>query len=420
MWVFSIYTMVDGLFVAHYVGERSLSAINVALPFVNTLFSIAILFSTGTATLIGITMGRGDHTAANKIFSFTAAFELLFSIFLYLVCRLNLSRIVTALGATPAIYDDVFLYLKIILLFNGFFIISYNFEVLVKTDGFPRLATIGVCLSAVTNIFLDYLFVGIFHWGVGGAAWATGIAQVFSTLLFLYHFVYGKSTLQFQSFQWNFKIYAKILPIGFGSFISEMSTGIIVFLYNHYILLLIGEQGLISYTVISYVNLFVSMSMIGLTQGMQPLVSYYYGKREPEEYHHFLKFSIIGVLCLSVLSYGISFFCTDFLTTIFIQPSNKDLFDYTTSALLYFSPSFLLVGFNLLIAGYFAAVGYAKHSVFIALARGFVFIWISLAITFSLQNETLLWLAAFFAELITLICSGILLYVTLHKNKQFM
>mgnify|MGYP000500961692 CR=1 FL=1 len=128
MWVFSIYTIVDGFFVAKFVGEQTLSAINVVLPFINGIFSIAILFSTGTATLVGISLGENNHKKANALFTFTTVVELLFSIFLYVVCRLNITHLTSFLGATPSIVSDVTTYLKIILLFNSFFIISYNFS----------------------------------------------------------------------------------------------------------------------------------------------------------------------------------------------------------------------------------------------------------------------------------------------------
>lgn len=417
MWVFSIYTIVDGFFVAKFVGEQTLSAINVVLPFINGIFSIAILFSTGTATLVGISLGENNHKKANALFTFTTVVELLFSIFLYVVCRLNIIHLASFLGATPSIADDVTTYLKIILLFNSFFIISYNLEVLVKTDGFPALATIGVLLSAFTNIFLDYLFVGVFHWGISGAAWATGIAQVFSTALFMTHFLSKRSVLKFRSFEWDFKIYGKILFIGFGSFISEISTGVIIFLYNNHIVKVIGETGLISYTVLSYINLFVSMSMIGLTQGMQPLVSYYYGKKDPDSYHKFLKFSFIGILGLSATFYIITLLFRQQLTGIFIRAEHAELFAYTQRALFYFAPSFLLIGFNLLISGYFASIGYAKHSLIIAIARGFLFIWIALSVATYLQKDTLLWLSSFFSELITLLVS-ILLILSIMKKKN--
>ena len=157
--------------------------------------------------------------------------------------------------------------------------------------------------------------------------------------------------------------------------------------------------------------------MIGLTQGMQPLVSYYYGKKDPDSYHKFLKFSFIGILGLSVTFYIITLLFRQQLTGIFIRAEHAELFAYTQRALFYFAPSFLLIGFNLLISGYFASIGYAKHSLIIAIARGFLFIWIALSVATYLQKDTLLWLSSFFSELITLLVS-ILLILSIMKKKN--
>lgn len=416
MWVFSIYTMVDGFFVAKYVGETSLSAVNISLPFVNTLFAIAILFATGTATLVGIALGEGNEKKATELFNITVVFELIFSLLLYFVCKVFLKDLVVFLGASTFLFDEVYTYTDIILLFSGFFILSYHLEVLIKTDGFPKLATLGVLLSAVTNIVLDYLFVGVFHMGVAGAAWATGIAQVLSTLLFLYHFLFGKSKLKFQKTKINFSEFPSICSIGFGSFITEFATGFTVFLYNRYLLLLIGHKALISYTVISYINLFVSMTMVGLTQGMQPLVSYYYGKKEVSLYRKLLQFTVLTTLILSLVSYFGILAGADKLISFFISPNEVSLFRDTKTALFYFSPSFLILGFNCVISGYFASIGYAKEAVLISIGRGFVFIWISLFLTSYSGKESLLWLSSFFSESLTLFFALMILFLTFKKS----
>lgn len=418
MWVFSIYTMVDGFFVAKYVGETSLSAVNLALPFVNTLFAIAILFATGTATLVGMALGEGKEEQANKLFNITVKMEVLFSVALAILCKLFLSDLVHFLGASTFLFDEVYTYINIILLFSPFFIVSYHFEVLIKTDGFPKLATIGVLLSAVTNIVLDYLFVGLLHMGIAGAAWATGIAQVLSTLMFLYHFIFGASKLKFQKTKMKLSPFAKICSIGFGSFITEFSTGFSIFLYNQYILMLIDHKALISYTVVSYINLFISMTMVGLTQGMQPLVSYYYGKKEVASYRKFLQLTVLTTLFLSLVSYFGILTYSERLISFFISPDEVNLFRATKTALFYFAPSFLIVGFNTVFSGYFAAIGYAREAIVISVSRGFLFIWASLFLTSLTGSERLLWLSAFFCECATLLLSLTMLFLTFKKSSS--
>ncbi len=409
MWVFSVYTMVDGFFVAKYVGESALAAINVSLPFVNGIFALAILFATGAATLVGISLGGGDEDRANRIFNLTIAVEIIFSLIGIVFCKIFLSEIVYALGAPESLFQDVYSYLSIIVGFSTFFIVSYNFEVLIKTDGFPRRATLGVALSAFTNIMLDYIFVGVLNLGVSGAAWATGIAQVGSTILFAYHFAFGNSKLKFSRKIANVSIMKAIIPIGFGSFLMEFSGGFIVLLYNHYIMLIIGETGLITYTVLSYTTLFVISTMLGLTQGMQPLVSFSFGRQSRKTYKYILRITLVAAFVLSVISYFASNFFSEQLISLFISRENNVLTSATKESLSYYSPVFLCAGLNTVIGGYCAAIGKSKQSLLISLLRGFILIWLALEVARFINNAEMLWLSDFIAEFVTLIISSALL-----------
>jgi len=180
MWVYSIYTMVDGIFVARGVGPEALGAVNIAMPYVNGVFAASILFGTGASTTVAILLGKKREQEASRVFSMNTAVLTAVSLVLTAVTLIFLDPIARFLGATQGNILYVKQYLSVISSFNVFFILSYSFEVMVKTDGFPKLSPIGVCTSAVTNIVLDWLFVMVFHWGVVGAAVATGLSQVLS------------------------------------------------------------------------------------------------------------------------------------------------------------------------------------------------------------------------------------------------
>ena len=157
MWVFSIYTMVDGYFVGKYVSEIALASVNVAMPFVNTVFELAIILAVGTSTRVAILLGEEKQTTAKELFTFTVLVIICFSVLLALLSRIFLPQLTRLLGAENELYSYVHSYLAIIIWFIPFFMISYHFEVLVKIDGFPRLATYGVISAAVSNVFLDWL-----------------------------------------------------------------------------------------------------------------------------------------------------------------------------------------------------------------------------------------------------------------------
>lgn len=409
MWVFSIYTMADGIFVAKGVGERALAAVNIAMPFINAIFAVSLWLAVGTSTVIAIAMGRGDTKRANEIFSMNTVMLVIISVVITVLALFNLRGLATFLGATASTIDYVQDYLRIIILFSGCFIVSYCLEVLIKTDGFPILATVGVCISALCNIVLDFIFVLVLHWGIQGAAIATGISQLALLLFFLYHFTHRKSTLKFTAFQWDLRLYKRILPIGFSDCITEFSTGIVTFMFNRTILMTIGDDGIVSYTIITYVNTLTLMTMIGLTQGMQPLVSFYYGKREMSTGHKLLRYALVTVAGCSLASFALCQLFAAPLVNIFINAEHIALSAYSVYALKRFAYSFLIMGFNVVIAGFFAAIERPIYSLAISLARGLLLVPIGLLIMVLCFGPDQLWLATTVSESLTLLVTLILI-----------
>lgn len=414
MWIFSLYTMIDGIFVSRGVGETALAAVNIAMPFVNFIFAISMLFSTGASTIISIYIGKNNIKKANEIFSFNLFCMLTISLLITLLCLLNIDRISLFLGATENTFYLVKDYLKIIISFNGFFIISYCLEVLTKADGYPYLAIVGMIISALTNIILDFLFVIILDFGIKGAAYATIISQGVSFIFFLSHFMSKKSKLTLTKFEFKVKYLKRILSIGFPDAITELTSGIVILLFNQTILRYIGESGIVTYSIICYVGTLVIMTMIAITQGMQPLCSYYYGK---EEFKTIKKLIKMGLKAVSISSIAIFIICIVFakeIVYIFIKDSSSPLFTYSISAFRLFSSSFLVLGFNVLVSGYFASIEEAFKATIISISRGLIFISLAL---FSLSfyfGDTGIWIATLISELICLLLSS---YLLLKRNK---
>lgn len=414
MWIFSLYTMIDGIFVSRGVGETALAAVNIAMPFVNFIFAISMLFSTGASTIISIYIGKNNIKKANEIFSFNLFCMLIISLLITLLCLLNIDRISLFLGATENTFYLVKDYLKIIISFNGFFIISYCLEVLTKADGYPYLAIVGMIISALTNIILDFLFVIVLDFGIKGAAYATIISQGVSFIFFLSHFMSKKSKLTLTKFEFKVKYLKRILSIGFPDAITELTSGIVILLFNQTILIYIGESGIVTYSIICYVGTLVIMTMIAITQGMQPLCSYYYGK---EEFKTIKKLIKMGLKAVSISSIAIFIICIVFakeIVYIFIKDSSSPLFTYSISAFRLFSSSFLVLGFNVLVSGYFASIEEAFKATIISISRGLIFISLAL---FSLSfyfGDTGIWIATLISELICLLLSS---YLLLKRNK---
>lgn len=400
MWVYSIYTMVDGFFVAKFINEQALASVNLSIPFVSSLLALSILFAVGTQTLLGILIGKGEKERANQLFTFINLSFFVFTVLAGIFCYLFVSQISKFLSTDVQTQEYVREYLRIIILFSPCFIFAYHFEVLAKVDGFPTLTIICSVASAFLNVVLDYLFVAVFSYGIQGAAVATGIAQMMSAVIYFIHFLRHPGNLKFVPFQPKFSIYKKIIQLGFGDFLSELSGGVIVFLYNYFLLKKIGFRSVITFSVINYYSLIVGVTMQGISQGIQPLVSFHRGKNDGKEKKLF-RYAIFSVFIASSIFYAIGNIFSEQVFGLFL---GKDVLPQDIAAFRQFSIYYLILGYNLISIGYLAAVGKPKYAMYISSLRGMIVIAI---ILFAIPKQWL-WLSSFITELIILMITWIL------------
>ncbi|CEN82115.1 MATE family efflux transporter [Paraclostridium sordellii] len=409
MWVFSLYSMVDGAFVSRGVGSEALAAVNISTPYINTLFALSVLLSTGASTIVSMTLGKGDNKKASEYFTLNTVLLAIISIFITIISLLNLENIAIFLGATESTLPLVKGYLGNIILFVGFYLVSYGLELLIKCDGYPHLSTIGVIIAAITNIVLDYIFVIQFKWGVEGAALATGIARILSVSFFISHFLRKRGKLRFCKFKFDFNFIKRIIFIGIPDSMTEASLAVVILLFNQSILRLIGESALVSYSVICYITTLVLTTMLGISQGLQPICSYYYGKEDDKSVLKLLDMSISYIKKSSIIAFLLVIIFANQIVAMFIDKSDMSLFLYTVKTLRISSVAYLIMGYNVIISGFCVATGKAIHASIVSLGRGLVVITLSLIIMTFIFGGSGIWMATFVSEAIVLAISSIIL-----------
>ncbi|AVM67233.1 MATE family efflux transporter [Peptostreptococcaceae bacterium oral taxon 929] len=401
MIIFSLYSMVDGFFVSKYVGVEALSAVNLSMPFINIVFALGIIAAVGSQTMCGVFIGRKNYMKANKIFSFNIKTVTIFSIILTVLFYFNMDTIARLLGATEDLKPLVIDYLGHIVYFVPFLMISYNFEVMVKVDGFPRLAVATVITCGLSNVILDYVFVGLMGHGLAGAAVATGFSQVISTVVYIIHFTVGKSNLEFVEVKFSFDTLKSIFSLGVGDFVSEVGIAMIVLFYNIFIIKFLGEKSIATFSVISYVNNLALTCFAGITQGTQPLLSYYYGKKDYDSLKKLFRLATAAIFVTGVVFLAASQLFPERIFRIFLDV-DKETLSYSVESLRKFSISFMITGFNVLIAAVCVSFLKPKYSVTINILRSFVTIYLALFVLTMLE-PTLIWFASALSEAVTLI-----------------
>lgn len=319
------------------------------------------------------------------------------------------------LGAKGEALPYVKEYIGTIAPFAVCFILSYSFEILLKTDGYPKLATIIVTIGAVANCILDYVFVMHLHWGVFGAAFATGLSQALVILFYLKHFLGKKGQLKFAKFKLDIPLIWRKFKNGLPSGVTEFSAGIIIFFFNQAILRYIGQDALVSYTIISYVNSIVIMSMAGVAQGAQPLISYYFGQKNMEKCKKLLRYGIVASTVISIVSFAGCMLGTEWIVSLFVSPELTELRAYSIRVFRIFSISFLIAGFNVVIGGYFTAVEEPVSAIIISLGRGFATLLFSLLVLTAMFGGEGIWWAPTLSEVL---CLGIMLVLFVRYQKK--
>lgn len=418
-WVFTLYTIVDGIFVAKGVSEVALTAVNISAPYTMSMFAISILFAVGTSTVVAIMLGEKNGERANEVFTQNIMLLTVFSIIITVVIMLNIEHLADFLGATKRNKPFVMEYLGAVVPFTITFILSYSFEMLIKTDGYPQMATAIVTAGAGLNIILDYLMVMVWHMGVRGAGIATGISNLIVTLLYLVHFCGKKGVIKFRKFRLDILLIWREFKNGLSYGITELSTGLAIFLFNQAIIRYLNDDALVSYTIISYVNTLGVMTMMGIAQGYQPLISYYFGQRRMDCCRKLRKYGIMAVVVASIIFTTVCMLCAKGIVGLFISGEMVELTNYSVDVLRIFAISFLLVGYNVVIGGYFIAVEEAFSATAISMARSIIMLAGSLLLLTTLFQGAGIWWTPVLSEGCTLILTFGLLKKYRKKEKKF-
>lgn len=308
--------------------------------------------------------------------------------------------VINFLGGGGTLYPYVKDYLSVIILFCICYMTGYALEIYIKVDGNPIYPTLCVITGGIVNIVLDYIFVVIFHWGIKGAAFATGLSQVTTTSLLFYYIFFKTDKIKFVKIKYSIFNLLKIMKVGFAEFLAEVSTGISIFVFNLVILKNLGEKGVSAFGIIGYISSFITMTMIGFNQGVQPILSFNLGAKENKKIFEIIKTSFLILATLGIVFYTLINIFSIEIVSIFLN----DIEDIklTQKALTLYSFAYLICGFNIFSAGYFTAMDMVKISTIITLLRGVLLLILFIFTLPIFLGTTGIWITMFITEGFTL------------------
>lgn len=406
MMVFtSIYGVVDGLFVSNFAGKTAFASINLIMPFLIILGAMGFMLGTGGTALVSRVLGEGDKEHANKYFSMITLFGILLGVILTVVGVLAMRPMAILLGATEAMVDDCVLYGRIVVCFLTSFMLQNMFQSFLIAAERPKFGLLITLAAGVTNMVLDALFVGVFRWGIAGAAIATGISQTVGGVVPLMYFLFSKSSpLRLRWTKFEAQPLLRSCANGSSELMSNISGSLIGMLYNAQLMRFLGEDGVATYGVLMYVQFIFVAIDIGYSIGCAPIISYHYGARNHPELRNLLMkgLKVMGILGIVMTIAAISLSGT--LANIFVG-YDATLCELTRHAFHLFSFAFLLAGFNIFLSSFFTALNNGGVSAAISFLRTLVFQAASVILLPMALDVDGLWWAASAAEALAFVVS---------------
>lgn len=394
----SCYILADTFFVAQGVGVNGLTALNLAIPVYSFINGTGLMIGIGGATRFAISKSKEAFTQSLYYVALASCVFLLTGIFFS-------SQLAVTLGADIDTLHNTTLYLKTILCFSPMFLLNNVIICFVRNDGSPQLAMAAMLIGSFSNIVLDYIFIFPFEMGLFGAALATGIAPVVSLLCLSVHFVKKQNTFHLLLQKLQFKIFADISFLGLSAFITELSSGLVIIVFNAIILRIEGNIGVAAYGIIANIALVILAIFTGIAQGMQPIISRCIGSQNSHDINDVLKLGFITTISIAVAVYAISFVFSDQIVAAFNNEGNTKLAEIAIQGLRIYFTSFVFSGINILSAASFSSIDAPKNAFIISILRGCVVLIPATMVLSILFGITGVWLSMTVTEVIVLLLS---------------
>lgn len=373
MLVQASYNIVDALFIGHGVGSLGLAGTAVTFPLQLMILAAGTTGGVGAASLISRSLGAGNVERADRTLGTLITTSLAFSFLATFLVWKFLDPLLLILGATPDILPYAKAYTEVILFGIPLQIFGVGLNNVVRAEGNARIAMFSMLISALCNIALDPLFIFTFDMGIAGAAWATVISQGAVVVWLSHYFFTGKSSLKLHRSHLvpRAKIVGEVLAVGSSEFARLSATSILVAVLVRSLGLYGNELAVAAYGVVSRVASLSFMPIFGIGQGLQPILGYNYGARLYDRAHEVINRSILMATIFSTIAF---LSLTLFPGPIFnLFTPDAELQALGARTMRFMNLGFFCLGFQIIGAAMFQALGKARPALFLSLSRQIIF-----------------------------------------------
>lgn len=392
MTAMSLYNMVDSIFIGHGVGALALSGLTVAKPFMDICAAFGTLVGVGASSLVAIKLGEKDYRSANDILANVILLNVLLGALVMVIGLYWLDPILYAFGASDETIVYAHEYMEIILLGNIITHIYYGLNSMLRSIGHPRISMYATILAVSLNVVLDPIFIFVLDMGVRGAALATIISQIVSVIVEMIIFLNPKEVIYFHRGIWRLRrdITMRALGIGLAPFLMHMAACFVVIVLNNQLKRYGGDMAIATFGMTNRFMFFFTMIVMGIQQGMQPIVGYNYGANLKDRMLRAFKLSVFCATCVMGVLWLFGVAWPEGFIRLFTH--DEMLIAQSIAPARIMLCVMFAVGFPMITGNFYTSIGMASKAIFLSLTRQILFL-IPLIICLPLLFEYIGWTA---------------------------
>ena len=370
----ALYNIVDRIFIGQGVGALAISGLTLTFPILLFMQAFGMLIGAGAATRVSIHLGRKANDLADNVLGNAFTLTFIIGALTIIPSMIFLDDLLTWFGGSEQTIPYAKDYLYIAIPGNLLATLSFSFNAVMRASGYPKKAMFTMMIGAVLNVILDPIFIFWLDLGIRGAAIATIISMLLSTLFVMNHFIQKDSIVRFHkgTFKLEGHVVWNILTIGVSPFAMQLAGSLVVVIQNYALKQYGGDLALGANGIITSVGMLLVMLIIGIAQGMQPIVGFNFGAKKYQRVQETLRLVIITATIIM----GIGCFCSVAFPKLIARAFTNDpaLLDVTANGLRISLLVFVVVGSQISISQFFQSIGIAWKAMFLSLSRQCLFL----------------------------------------------
>lgn len=418
MLVFSLYNIIDSIFIGHGVGALAISGLAAAFPMMNLVFAFSLLIGIGGSAVSSLKMGEGKRNEAEFVLGNVVLLNLIAAAGFGWLSFLFLDEILIAFGASENTLPYARDFMQIILLGLPVTYTMFNLNHIMRSTGYPKKAMISSIVTVAVNLALAPLFIFSLEWGVRGAALATIIAQLCGMFWVLNHFRNKSNSIHFRRgiFRLRRNIIGAILAIGVSPFFMNVCGCTVVVILNSGLRQYGGDPAIGAFGIINRVLVLFIMVMNGLTQGMQPIIGFNYGAKQYSRVNLTLKYGLVAGTSFMAAGCLICELFPETITRAFTN--DPELIAFSVTGLRFIVAAFPLIACQIIIQNFFQAIGKAKIALLLSTTRQLVLLVPCLLILHHFWGLKGIWASMPLSDALSFLLSAAFLYIFLKNLKR--